>query len=183
MTILWLALFPAIAPTAFFNWTAEEPTAADPASNARCYLEPGVGMALFDRNYTAIRADTTERNGRRIQGFGDSAALESAVLSSLLLFFSYFTRSIKLIPSWSHGFRTQVRGRASRHYMAFLRWAADRGERLPPAKILQREWLIVRPLMAVYLMSKLYTDILTSEFCDVSPLHGRKPETIDEVVC
>jgi hypothetical protein len=183
MTILWLALFPAIAPTAFFNWTAEEPTAAGPASNARCYFEPGVGTTLFDKNYTAILDDKMEkgRGGREVRGFNESAALESAILSSLLLFFSYFTRSIKLIRSWSHGFRTQVRERTSRHYIAFLRQKADHRHQdgLSPAQILLRERIVVRPLMGVYLCGKLYADLLTSDFSDVSLGPGRTGENME----
>ncbi|KAK0624061.1 hypothetical protein B0T14DRAFT_565370 [Immersiella caudata] len=171
MTVLWLALFPAIAPTAFFNWTAQEPTAADPASNARCYFEPGIGRALYDKSYATIKAFDEKPGDRHPGSFNDSAALESAILSSLLLFFSYFTRSIKLIPSLSRGFRNQVRGRASRRYVAFLGWIiADdeiRQEQPSPVRLLRREWLTVRPLMAVYLVGKLYADILSSDVSDV----------------
>jgi len=110
MMALWLAIFPAIVPTAFFNWASWEPAAAYPSSNARCFFQPSVGLALYEIN--------GPRHGWDIDptAFEHSAALESAIISSCLLFFGYITRSIKLVKIWSETFRECFRRGISRKF-------------------------------------------------------------------
>ncbi|KAK0643933.1 hypothetical protein B0T16DRAFT_191012 [Cercophora newfieldiana] len=103
MTVLWVAIFPAMMLTAFFNWTAEEPTAAEPASNARCFFQPSVGLALYERARNNSRDDMDHHH----RTFSDTLALDSAILSSILLFFGYFMRFTKLVRLRSEGFRAR----------------------------------------------------------------------------
>lgn len=175
MTVLWLGLFPAMVPTIFFNWGRNEPTAADPASNAICFLDLKFGRTLFDRNYTAMQTriepsgfEGTEDGPRslRIVGFDDTKAFNSTLASISLLLSGYFTRSIKLVRSWSNHLRIGFRE------SPFMRWLIQRvidntREQAHSQVRLCIQALVIGLIEAAYLLIKHYADLLTSEISDV----------------
>lgn len=179
MTVLWLGLIPAMVPTAFFNWPNEEPTACLPPSNARCFFDIHVGNALFNRT-----AYFNNRNHSRTDGTssdpGDSwvkmdmaetSALQSATISILLLVFSYFTRTIKLIQRLSDRVRVTIRRRISDWYTQHLARLINKIARNPRMSIAyRRAWTLVCVKIgaAPYLEAKMYADLLSSDASDVS---------------
>ncbi|KAK4197676.1 hypothetical protein QBC40DRAFT_350852 [Triangularia verruculosa] len=159
MTLLWLGLFPALVPTLFFNWGHNEPTAAYPASDTKCFFNLKTGRALWQRNLSG---------DDKLAG---TKSFESAIISILLLFFGYFTRSMKLVQPWSNRLRARIRNHISRPFLKQLKKhiTAKTGEGIRPRHRLRGNWPFgtVALMEATYLMTKHYTDLFTSEISDV----------------
>jgi hypothetical protein len=185
MTLLWLGLILAIVPTAFFNWAAREPSPAVPASNARCFFNFQIPAVIF--NNTACFDPVT---GNRLQedeiiqygysysyltpncssmALSETAATQSAITSLVLLGFSYCTRCIKLLQPFSDSIRRSVRKTVSDRVVTKLTALRRKNtEDLNDLAVARLERVKVEPMMALYLVGKLYTDLLTSELSDVS---------------
>lgn len=178
MTLLWLGLVPAIIPTVFFNWANEEPTSALPASNARCFFDTHIASILFNNtayfDSSGARTSSDNYSFSKTQEISETSALQSAVVSIILLSFSYCTRYIKLVQSLSNGARSHVRQTCSRYFVSRLSLSRLRLSQMPQTSSSDRRRRLftdvfnVRPRTSAYLVGKLYADLLTSDASDVS---------------
>ena len=113
MTVLWLGLLVAIVPTMFFNWTAREragrPTAALPASNARCYFNLETAWKRHDEAGCLPDVDHCASAGPVTVSF----AFQSGIVTILLSVFSYCTRLVKMTKLLSEGLRFHLRKKVS----------------------------------------------------------------------
>jgi len=140
MATLCVALIISMAPTAYFAWADSNFSATMPSTNARCFFHPATQKAISEEI-----------------PYESETALEMTVVSILLLFFNFASRSIKLVKPWADGLRNKVRQNTRRRYM---RWLARRSNGSDDESIHGER-------IAIYLTAKLYTDLLTSEFSDV----------------
>ncbi|KAK2592368.1 hypothetical protein QQS21_009948 [Conoideocrella luteorostrata] len=171
MTLLWLGLILAIIPTAFFNWSKTEPTSALPASNARCFFNMNTAHALFNETACFSPVDNSRSyNSDDIcikSPFWQTSALQAAVVSIVLLGLGFCTRSVKLIKSFSYRVQSSVRQNTSRRFHAKLTSLRRRGPDVSNIPEVKRHRLKFLAIAAVYLVGKLYADLLTSEASDV----------------
>ncbi|KAH6856228.1 hypothetical protein B0I37DRAFT_71750 [Chaetomium sp. MPI-CAGE-AT-0009] len=182
MTVLWAGLIPAMVPTAFFNWSRLEPTSSLPGSSGRCFLDIGVGRALF--NDTACFEYMRQRSDYRIiDGTGqadknycttraliDTSAVQSAIISILLLGLSYFSRVIKLTKFLSYRVRVTIRRGTSDRYIKRLAQSINKiatNPRLSIAAKRVQNLVYVKVGIALYLVAKMYADLLVSDASDV----------------
>ncbi len=179
MTALWAGLIPAMVPTAFFNWHAREPTASLPWSNARCFFDLSVGHALF--NETACFAgdiDNTRTNTSNpnpllceTMSMDQTSALQSAIVSILLLAFSYASRVIKITKGLSDTVRVGIRNKISGHYTKRLAQRINKLAASPGRSAAARRaqnLIHIKARIALYLVAQLYVELLTSDASDVS---------------
>ncbi|KAK3385520.1 hypothetical protein B0H63DRAFT_560108 [Podospora didyma] len=186
MTVLWLGLIVAMVPTAFFNWAkligdsrdsglsigffgrTHEPTAAYPSSNTRCFFNKNIGSALFD-GALCYRLFTAAGEHDYCADFplSETSALQSCVVSVVLLFFSYFTRSVKLIKVLSDGVRLNLRKKTSRLFIKMLTTTMKKAQDGDTSMKSRRMARLRDALIAMYLVGKLYADLITSGLSDV----------------
>lgn len=194
MAILLAGLIAAILPTGYFNWETtladHQGTASRPASNARCFFSQTSIQAAWniqphdDEEITAVPAPPRRSVYMNVDDIGDiprsrhgrstpqsTTAYESSILSILLLTFSFFSRSVKMFRTLSNIAKTTVRQRVA--YWAASCLIATAASCRPSGTALLRCKLlaIVRPvdlMITLYLVVKLYLDLLLSEMADVS---------------
>ncbi|KAK4031195.1 hypothetical protein C8A01DRAFT_42322 [Parachaetomium inaequale] len=181
MTVLWGGLIPAMVPTAFFNWPAEsmtyfpfkEPTASFPSSSARCFFDVGVGHALFLNNTAFLCSYGTRFFPDKhcpAMPISETTAMQSATVSILLLTFSYFSRVIKLTKRLSDSIHTTIRRRTSDWYTRRLAGRIDKIAANPRRSGVARRaqnLVHIKARIALYLVAKMYADMLTSDASDV----------------
>ncbi len=146
MAVLWAALIPAMVPAVFFNWlNLGEPTASFPSSNARCFFDVNTARSLFN-NATCFRGpDVDGEPAECVQiGVRDTAALQSATVSILLLGCSFFSRSIKLTKRLSDGVRVKITLRDQRSLHQIPGQAHQRNCHKPA--VVHRESTPARPI-------------------------------------
>ncbi|KAH7324627.1 hypothetical protein B0I35DRAFT_406413 [Stachybotrys elegans] len=170
MIILWVGLIVAFVPTTSFNWVVNnEPTAALPASDARCFFDVRLANTIHDEK-GCIHLSQLPWFLRKACDAEDAvpyprtstSAYESAVITIVLVVFSFFTRSIKLLRTLSTGTKTLVRGTVSRWFTSACIRSSLRSKHLFAYKIhVAHFWA------AVYLTGKLYADLLSSDTSDV----------------
>jgi hypothetical protein len=178
MTVLWAGLVPAMFPTAFFNWLNREPSSSLPASSARCFFRLSDAQSLF--NSTAcfsslVSLERSDGNGEDdscvTMAMADTSAMQSAVVSILLLTISYLSRLIKLTKGLSDRVRVTIRHGISNSCTKILAWLINKIARNPRLSMTARRALnsvLVKTLIALYLVLKIYAELLTSDASDVS---------------
>ncbi|KAK0655504.1 hypothetical protein B0T16DRAFT_397128 [Cercophora newfieldiana] len=163
MTLMWLALLVAIVPTAYFNWDERnEATAAAASSNARCFFDMNVARKLFIRN-----------NPPGHPGYGvkieDKPGFRSAFVSFILLSLGYVTQAVGMVKTWSDSARLRVRQPMSRFFLSTLKyihgWNSTSAS--SPRTELWVDCLVVKPMITLYLVAKLYTELLISRLSDL----------------
>jgi hypothetical protein len=139
MIVLAIMLIAALAPTAFFNWThTEEPAASTAEAYAICFFDRQLALRWYNgticRNETSelpqSRATSTpDDNGSTCSyhAFKNTSALQSVVVSIILLVMSLTSRSIKLYPS-SSAEAVSWRKRCSAHWRSSMRKNGRRGQ-------------------------------------------------------
>lgn len=171
MTILWLGLMVSVTPTAFFNWSASERSPALPSSNTRCFFDLSVPDAMLHIPCAQSGGWMPSCQGTGQQLMPETSAAESAVTSLIILGLSYFTRCIKLLKTLSNKIRYGVRAKLSNFLLSKLtdrrrkNLGSLRSRRLAA---IVTETLLIEPLIALYLLGRLYADLLTSGLSDVS---------------
>ena len=180
MTVLWAGLIPAMVPTAFFNWPDEskpyqlvkEPTASFPSSSAQCFFDLGVGHALFLNNTDFLCSSNNTSPHYRCprMTISETTAMQSATVSILLLAFSYVSRVIKLTKRLSDSIHATVRRRTSDWYTRRLVGRINQiatNQRRSGVATRAQILIQVKARIALYLVVKMYADILTSDASDV----------------
>jgi hypothetical protein len=161
MLVLFFLLFVGQIPTAFFNWAdyGSEPSAAVPSAYARCFFSLKTVQALWDKAAQDSVLD-----------IGDADSVINACLSILLLAFSFLSRVVMTSERLSALIRNRIRSRVSRSLREYIRrWASDAQNRAqPPWKAALLLVLRVRPGVAAVLTARLYADLLSSMFSEVS---------------
>ena len=180
MTVLWASLITAIVPTAFFNWPNWDPTSSLPWSNARCFFDLGVARALYNETVCFVGGFRTTENGPDVSCWKNSwtpvsqtGAAQSAIVSILLLAFSYFSRMIKLTKRLSDSFHMIIRRRTSDRYTKRLTKRINKlaaNQQLSVATRRAQNLVYVKARIALYLVVKMYADMLTSDASDVSSI-------------
>lgn len=180
MTLLMLALVPAIVPTTFFNWENVQPSAAQPGSSARCFFDVGFARQQYNETLCtvtppggkpALADGSGEDDVCRPFSFIATSSLQYAVVSAVLLVLSYLTRLVKLVQPWSSGVRVGIRNNTSRVFTRWIHAAMLRQHNITCNSTKKgRRWnlLVLKPMMALYVVGRLYADLVTSEFWDVS---------------
>ncbi len=170
MTVLWAGLISAMIPTVFFNWSSYwEPSASRPSSNARCFFDLDVGRDLFF-NDSFVPCLSSDSGFCPFMLLTETAAMQSATISILLLGFSYVSRTVKLTKRLSDGIHTTIRRRTSNWYTKRLAKRIDKIATNPRPSVAARRVLnliLVKFRIALYLMVKMYANMLTSDASDV----------------
>lgn len=109
MTVLCLALIVSMSPTAYFGWAFNESLYPLATFNARCFFDPGFGKAFSEQEL-----------------YGSRRALESTIMSILLLFFNFLTRTIKFMKPWADSFRKKCREAIRQDWMASTTRSVER---------------------------------------------------------
>ncbi|KAK3682975.1 hypothetical protein B0T22DRAFT_355898, partial [Podospora appendiculata] len=161
MAILWLLLIPAMVPTTYFNWAHYEPTAALPASNARCFFDLSTAGHLYYEGFNATFFI------RPSMPLSETSALQSAVVSILLLILSFGTRCMKLTKKTSELIRLNIRQKTSQFFKKALEVSKKKVDKTVDRTDRAGATVVLRLVMAVYFTGKLYTDLLTSDISDV----------------
>ncbi|KAF4908008.1 hypothetical protein CGCVW01_v012380 [Colletotrichum viniferum] len=165
MFILLAGLIAAIVPTGYFNWDESvahsEGTASKATSNARCFFSHTTIQALWNEPWY-----TSEKGSPWA-----TTAYESSVLSIILLTFSFFSRSVKMFRTLSELAKDTIRHRVGLWAASRLTATATGCRRFGSTPIRRKLLEVFRPLdvmIGLYLVVKLYLDVLTSEMADVS---------------
>jgi hypothetical protein len=167
MLLLFLLMVIAQGPIAYFNWNnsyvgiypGTEPSAATPQSYARCFFDPRVAKIRFQTAVTDSDWDSSV----------DSAdSVVNTSFSILLLCFSLLTRVIKLSRRFSGFTRHGIRRKLSRRLKNPILMHASNMTSQKPWKAALWFVLYVRPGVAFFLTGKLYFDIYSSMFFEVS---------------
>jgi len=187
MVVLLVLLVTAEVPTAFFNWpnagdvnweytvllpTLPEPTAATPASIARCFFNMTLGRQRYDDANVCWTHDPKE-NIMCDVALSETTAFQSMLLSVLLLVFNFVTRVVKLSRRLSAVVHERIRDRLSR----WLKNMIHRCHRHPLAakgplsavflgKL--KLYFFTKPQLALLLMLRLYADLYASMLSEVS---------------
>lgn len=177
MCCLLVMLLVAIVPTAFFDWAEAEyylklgdnpdrklefnDSSAQPSSFALCYFNLTYGNERFNQTWLYTEAGLNYKSLRSLNSW------QAMVVSAILLAYGFCTRAIRLFQPLSRVVNKGVRGRASHMMQSFLSWLASRS--CPPSRY-NTMWnrMIVKPAIAVFLMSRLTADLITSMLGEVS---------------
>jgi hypothetical protein len=165
MTGMVLLVFVSFQPLVYFNWDAagltedgkeREAQPASPSSYAVCFFRLGVA-----------------RQRMRDSGFDKPipySSGSSAIVSMMLLVFSFTTRMIKLSRTSSRWVRLSIRKRWSDRTKRFIDGrspkSADAGDEGQPVLTVRGNFLATLG-MAVLLTARLYLDLLTSMLSEV----------------
>ncbi|KAK1995572.1 hypothetical protein LX36DRAFT_725136 [Colletotrichum falcatum] len=180
MLVLLAGLVTAIFPTGYFNWRSYfQGTAGLPASNARCFFSPDFVQSAWDGRICTGISQTIADGYRcnRKQDFDGSeltplrtSAYESSVVSIVILTLSFTSRSIKMFRTSSEIAKGTIRQKLG-HWASSCLTATAAGYRHFGTTASRRKLLtVLRPLdlmIALYLVVKLYLDVLLSEMADV----------------
>lgn len=173
MLLFLLLLLVAEFPTGFFNWsnanstiyipgwfTDSEAQVANASSYARCFFN------LKTVQQRLVNAECTWCTPR----FQDTTAFQGMIVSMVLLVFNFGSRVVKLSMTLSSIFNHKVRetlSQWSRHLI--LRTVCSKRNSAPPHwPENRRTYVITKPLMALFLLARLYLDLGTSTLAEVS---------------
>ncbi|KAK3942863.1 hypothetical protein QBC46DRAFT_255481 [Diplogelasinospora grovesii] len=162
MMILLMLLFVAEIPTAFFDWSSDAgesgASAAWPSSYARCFFDLPTAQARFDALHGSGSVSSTD-------------AGVSVIFSLLLLIFSFSTRVIKVSSTMSYIVNTNIRAKLSTWLQEKLRHLASHpwSGSTEPGSRRYHFWssMLVRPLVAGFLLCRLYVDLYSSMMSEV----------------
>ena len=182
MTVLWAGLIPAMVPTVFFNWPAEstpyqslkEPTAGFASSSAQCFFDLGVGHGLFLNNTAYLCSSNTRFFSDHFcprMPISETTAMQSTTVSILLVVFNYVSRVIKLTRRLSDTIHVTIRRRTSDWFIRRLVVRVNEIPTNPRRSGLSgraQNLVHVKVRIALYLVVKMYADMLTSDASDVS---------------
>lgn len=144
--VLWLLLLVAQVPTGYFNWVpddAEEPSAANLTSPARCFFDLRTANARFD----AVSEDSS---------LAATDAFQNMVFSVLVVGFTFFNALVDILPSSG-----RVR-RKLKTVFNIRRWKSSSQTRSVLKKISG-----LSPLVALYDYMKLMSNLLGSMLSQV----------------
>ena len=176
MFALVLMLIVALVTTGYFAWE-EIPAVAQKsefmASAATCYFNINSGVyhhweSVYRQSSTGLRP-----------GLVQSASMQSAVMSTALLTFGFFTRASKLFHPLCKSFQSNIRQPLSISLQAYLdrlyRWCQPIFTQpdIPACKsIRHRIWmvLLVQPVLAYFLTFRLCIDLFSSMLAEVGSL-------------
>jgi hypothetical protein len=174
MVILFVMLLVAFLPTGFFNWPSMI-SAANVQSPAACYFSLKLGQEYYD---TACRKFHASFNDSC--GYSESPALQSMVVSMVLLVFGLLARSTKILRPLSKTFHLIIRqplSNLAKRVLKILRLGSlnsQRTESDPGPKfggatrhdILFH--LIELPALAIFLAIRIHFDLFSSNMAEVS---------------
>lgn len=171
MLVFLILLLVAEFPTGFFNWLNElshEAQVADASSYAKCFFNIEVArqryMDYCDNHPCGWYPNHTPR-------FQDTTAFQGMIVSVILLVFNFGSRVVKLSMTLSSIFNYKVRASLSNwfRYSIILRSVYPKRARTSPHwPENKRAYIITRPLMALFLLARLYLDLGTSTLAEVS---------------
>lgn len=174
MLVFLILLLVAEFPTGFFNWPnkdAPEAQVANASSYAKCFFDIEVArqryMARGDYCYT----DSCEWYHTPRARFQDTTAFQGMIVSVILLVFNFGSRVVKFSMTLSSIFNHKVRASISNwfRYSIILRSVYPKRARTSPHwPENKRAYIITRPLMALFLLARLYLDLGTSTLAEVS---------------
>ncbi|KAF6815908.1 hypothetical protein CMUS01_12358 [Colletotrichum musicola] len=167
MSLLLAGLITASIPTAYFNWAVRQ------GSNARCFFTQSSAQAAWDEECSQIHDIQGVCVPRTtFDDFKTTLAYDSRTISLLLLIFNFMTRFVKMFRDLSRVARVDVRDRVSHMGLsminATIRLYRHRFFSTHPTT--RCVLAILRPLdilLGLYLLLKLYIDVVTSELSDV----------------
>ncbi|KAK2058239.1 hypothetical protein LY76DRAFT_63889 [Colletotrichum caudatum] len=185
MLVLLAGLVTAIVPTGYFNWrSAFQGTAGVPASNARCFFSQDFIQSAWKRRLCNEHEWQTLADGYRCNSKRTplrTTAYESSIISITILTFSFASRSFKMFRTVSEISKDAVRQRVGRWASSCLMVTAT-GYRYFGTAALRRKLLAAfRPLdlmIALYIVAKLYLEVLSSEMVDVRTAYHCYSEAI-----
>lgn len=163
-TALVVMLVVALVPAVFFNWDTpdQECSAAFRGTPARCFYSGPISANLL-RQQRLEGQETCLQTELR-----DSTAFQFSLILIAILLFSYTWRTIKLFESLSWFVHNRLREILAR----FARMAVARVLQCQlPCRILGGPlWslLVLRPVLALYILGRLILDFYGSAFADVS---------------
>ncbi|KAF5489300.1 Oxidoreductase andH [Colletotrichum siamense] len=181
MIILLVGLIIAIWPTGYFNWDARlvetQGTASVPTSNARCFFSQKSIQSAWegrlcgqiggsDKYHCNFKED---EYGRELKPSA-TTAYDSSILSIVLLIFSFFTRSVKMFRALSKMTKKTIRQKLGHWAASCLTATARRYPHFGTTALRRKLLSVFRPLdvmVALYLVVKLYLDVLLSEMSDI----------------
>jgi hypothetical protein len=192
MTVLVVMMVVALVPTVFFNWNEPQcfstsgyylsedamtclncSSAAYPAAPARCFYDYATTINLRDTPSLCQRSPyASSQPDIEPVDLAGSTALQSAIVSIVVLVLSYTLRAIRLFEVLSSILQHQVRSslaRVCRNGVAVvISWE------LPCRMLGGTLWslMVLRPVLAFYIFGRLLIGFLFSTFADVctSPL-------------
>ena len=206
MAVLAVMLLVSMGPTVFFNWPDAERSASNSTYYAGCLFNPRRALWWFELegcyNHTTTgdsrlqpgtvclpnwictnASDAGDGHCRPhysghndISNINQTSAFQSTVLSMVLLFLNFMSRTTKLLAPLSR-FTRLVRGVISRRYLTCMRGLVaklDEGQRslyLKRYSQLVLLWFIICDL----LLFRIYTDVLTSALSDVRSTKATSP--------
>lgn len=176
MLLFLIMLLVAEFPTGFFNWPnvyrvvhngskswliPKEAYAANASSYAICF---------FNMNIARERLTSVKDCYPCPLNFQDTTAFQSMIVSMVLLVFNFGTRVVKLSMTLSSIFNHKVRESLSRwfRYLILLSVRPRRDPASPHWPGNRRAYIITKPLMALFLVARLYVDMGTSTLAEVS---------------
>ncbi|KAF6829682.1 hypothetical protein CPLU01_07764 [Colletotrichum plurivorum] len=180
MAVLWVGLLVAMVPTFYFNWATGEETASRQGSNARCFFDLGIATRAFYakgcENAQAEYRDWLQDKGKEPvpdppcpgARLNETWAFGTVILSILLAGFSFPSRAIKLVESWSIGANNVARNLLSNPTRSFIRRCMENDKVF--AAFLGTQ---------VYLVAKVYKDLLSSELSDIRNRKASRSELQD----
>ncbi|KAH8884072.1 hypothetical protein GQ53DRAFT_830005 [Thozetella sp. PMI_491] len=182
MGILLVFLIIAEVPTGFFNWSNTGPypgeiSAANSSSYASCFFEMHTAKARFIDAQQGSRVEYCSPSYEDISlcldetrdmELVDTTAFQTMILSTVLLIFSFATRTIKLSKRLSTLFNHQIRDKISNvtHDWIETLYNKVQGDKNTLTRR-HREYMIIKPMFAVILLCRLYADLYTSMLSEV----------------
>lgn len=173
LTLLLVAEF----PTGFFNWPSAyrvsdydgstlfplEAQIANASSYAKCFFDINIARERLTRDDDCYSCPLN---------FQDTTAFQGMILSMVLLVFNFATRVVKLSVTLSSIFNHKVRESLSRwfRHLILLSVRPRRDPASPHWPENRRAYIITKPLMALFLVARLYVDLGTSTLAEVSSL-------------
>lgn len=175
MLLFLLLLLVAEFPTGFFNWpnaynvlqyesmtglSFPEAQVANASSYAKCFFNIKIAQQRLIKY-----CDVTECS----LGVQDTTAFQGMIISMVLLVFNFGSRVVKLSMTLSSFFNRKVRATFSQWFRHLILQSA-RSRRFPAAPHWQENrqaYIITKPLMALFLLARLYLDLGTSTLAEV----------------
>lgn len=174
MLLFLLLLLVAELPTGFFNWvndtdflqyettlSSSEAQVANASSYAKCFFNIKIAQQRLIE-YCNITGHPPR--------FRDTTAFQGMIVSMVLLVFNFGSRVVKLSMTLSSVFNRKVRAVFSQWFRHLILLSA-RSRRFPAAHHWpenRRTYIITKPLMALFLLTRLYLDLGTSTLAEVS---------------
>ncbi|KAF4481002.1 hypothetical protein CGGC5_v010739 [Colletotrichum fructicola Nara gc5] len=175
MAVLFVLLITAIVPTAYFNWEQRDSlpasSASFPASNTHCFFSRRIAHELWNGQFCSPSEGRRSSCRKPVITLSTTAAYESSVFSIILLGVGFIIRFVKMSRTLSDLGNNGFRERMDQWVMMSLDKLASGCQGLRVNGLGRWTLRILRPLdimIALYLVGRLYTEILLSELAYLS---------------